>query len=218
MDPYKIKMRETKPYSSMNKENKLHEQQFKPAGSVKSFSTVSPYMPPSFPKKESRRDKSGEVRTGPPNFVTNPPRKGNGAATPGVLFTKMHYEHIPDPYSSKDDERTRQRYISSSLVYDKEKPYTSATHPSNRTFTEDKDIYDQKAEIKAKPAAKRRYVGYKHEFAFKPTSHGKKGINCTLGRMPSYHEQSMPILTKRRMSKDDERPGWKPPTTKRSVP
>lgn len=59
-------------------------------------------------KNRNFRDAEGAVKTAPRNFTTIPPKKGDPATTPGVLFSKTYYEHMKDPYDTAKEIRRKE--------------------------------------------------------------------------------------------------------------
>lgn len=105
-DPSKFKLREGKKDGHVG----VHEHNFRPAGTVpkkvtSDFDHKSDYVP----VNKCRKDPEGGVRTDPPNFVTNPPKKGNSATTPGVLLQKDYYDFIENPYDRRKELLKKER-------------------------------------------------------------------------------------------------------------
>mmetsp|Transcript_11889 Transcript_11889/g.11938 ORF Transcript_11889/g.11938 Transcript_11889/m.11938 type:complete len:187 (-) Transcript_11889:19-579(-) len=126
-----------------------------------------------------RKLPDGSVYTEPRNFLTNPPKKGEAASTPGVLIGG-YPEHQADPYNRKDQLAREQAKRDKAKM--QEQPFKSMVY-GEKPFFDDKSTYggeNPKGRVK-RPST---YAGIQHDRAFIPPNPMREG--STLAPFPEH--------------------------------
>jgi hypothetical protein len=173
---------------TLNKERakkmiETHEVAFKPGGPVKEKVAIYPHESDYVERKKNFRDpESHEVKVGPKNFMTNPPKKGEANSTPGVLLGG-DLPHEPDPYGRKDQMARDERLRNQAKM--PQAPFKNMSHGA-REFADVTTTYGLDVEIKPKkPQVKAK--AYSHDHPFVPSNPAKTGLtDKTLAPFPEY--------------------------------
>jgi hypothetical protein len=160
-------------------------------------------------------DKPSEVLHEPRQMVTNPPRKGYGATTPGVIFGPgpkpgesplgryggKEFEHVPDPYDLARQKEMADRKAGAEMMEGRA-PFRSVSHAcdffdgckgvaSSKIYSEDPRVPERKPkEPDFLPVTER---------AFFPSAAPKSGPLGTFAKFPKYMED--PLEEKMKLAK-----------------
>lgn len=198
-------MRDSKPLTQPAE----HDRPFKPTRHVQQpLKLAHEHMQADNHVKKNFRNEDGEVITEPRNFTTMPAKKGN-CTSKGATFGGMA-EHMADDYNyPKVISRKELDYHLSKL---QDVPFKNrARRTPNGNFNSDLQVYDQKPEIKAKPAPERKKnqceLGI-HDKPFFPARPPKTGYNKTLEKFPEYKENPLKFISRQPVN-EDAPPAWK---------
>ena len=187
---------------------KFHDNVWKPAANVEEPVSLFPHEASERHVKINRKLPDGGIRIDPINFLTSPPKKGNAAATPGILLGPIP-EHLVDEYDRKlktarDEAKiSRARRVGGAF---------KSMDFGNKTFNDDKSIYGGNF-LKKDVKRPRTMSVAPHDRPFYPSNPGKK--EATIGPYPEHIADPPPVKVRKQPS---EAPAWKVTTVERSKP
>lgn len=159
---------------------------FKPAGPPKETVSPFPHEVSETHRKKNFRDAEGAVVVGPKNVRTSPPKKGEGASTPGVLFSGL--PAVSEPYERKHQlVLEEQERAKAGNRHDH--PFKGISH-GDRTFHNNVKTFGKVEQPARSPHRPLSVPVAEHDHPFKPSSPAKKGIHdMTIGGFPEYKPQ-----------------------------
>jgi hypothetical protein len=204
-DPYKPPHKRTIKSSTDNIKRPT-EAPFKLGSEYKPVAAPYEYIPSPPQAKISRKLSDGSVATGPKNFLTSPPKKGNplqtsqgGGFNSNTTYISEHYDRVKEMH--RDEIRKHNEKSNGPF-----KTYSSG----GNTFNPDKSVYNS---IDGVPAKKEKPKSPKQkiEKPFYPSSPPKQGIIERTFSKPNEYI-SDPISFPVRKSEPEKAP-WKTTTT-----
>ena len=176
---------------------------FKPAGPPKQAVSLFPHEAADIHRKKHFRDAEGAVVVGPKNVRTSPAKKGEGASTPGVLFSGL--PAVSEAYERKHklqlEEQERMK------AANRHERAFRGISPGDRPFNNNIKTFGKVDQPARSPRRPLSVPVAEHDRPFKPASPAKKGLlDMTIGRFPEYKPQGEP--RKQPRSASDER-RWK---------
>lgn len=170
-----------------------HEANFKPAKTIQrkvkaDFEHMSDYKAVS----KVRKGPDGSVITEPRNFLTNPPKKGEVGK--GTSFAGK-IEHLPDPFDRKKEFERKER--EEHLKKLQEKPFSQKVR-GRETFSTIKEAYGEDRPYPGRKPPEPHKPLMTHDVPFKPSNPPKKGYNKTLDKFPTYVEDPLRVVTRKK--------------------
>lgn len=189
-----------------------HEVAFKPGGPIKEKVSIFPHESDLVEKKKNFRDsETREVKIGPKNFMTNPPKKGEANTTPGVLLGG-YPPHETDPYDRKMQLAREERIRQNAKM--QPQPFKQMSH-GDREFADVPKTYGLDVEIQPKKV-RAKTVTSMHDKPFVPSNPAKKGVtDKTLAPFPDY--MSRQTVDKKKVVSRNEH-SWKHTYNERTKP
>jgi len=165
-------------------------------------------------RKKNFKDEDGKVKIEPPNFLTNPPKKGQvgkGTTFEGVLPYK------PDPYDHKKE--LAKKELEEHKAKCQEKPFSQKVRPKGN-FSTDLQAYGEDVQIPARKPKPARPPLMTHDHPFKPSHPPKKdAVRKTISAFPPYKEDPpKPVVRKQKAENEEERPRWRPTHNEKTRP
>lgn len=169
-------------------------------------------------KDRNYKDEDGKVKIEPRSFVTGPPKKGNPATTPGVLFQEAHYEHMPDPYDNGKMLARKEIEDHNKKLQDGKawKPMVGQSEP----FNDIEKTYGTELKFKEKKPAPKPKPQVQHDRPFRPSNPVKKGKSGaeTFEIFPEWNPEKQFTQKKKQPKVDNEKGSWKPTYNKQTRP
>ena len=162
---------------------------FKPAGSIEEKIALFPHEQTEVYKKKNFRDAEGAVVLEPKNILAIPPKKGEAASTPGLVFSSV--PAVTEPYDRKH-QLEKEEKEKSKARNKHERAFRGISH-GDRNFADNVKTFG-KIEMPARSPPRPLSVPVvEHDRPFKPANPAKKGIcDMTIGKFPEYKTGSDP--------------------------
>ena len=194
---------------------KCHDHKFKPAKHVaeRYYKASYEHMTDRVDVKKNYRDADGGVIVAPRNFYTTP---GKLAKDDNKSYFNKFPEHLPDDYNYP--KKVARKEMEDGKKLEQDKPFSQrAKHTA--LFNKDKDIYDVRTDIPAKPRKQEAPPPMVQEVAFKPAKPPRRGYSCTLEKFPAYMENPLKFTERKRpVEGEDKGPAFKSATNFKSRP
>lgn len=179
-----------------------HDVKFKPAKHVreKYYKASYEHMVDRVEVKKDYKDADGAVITAPRNFYTMPPKKGEvGKNTYFNKFPEWMVDDFNWPRKVAKNEMEEGKKL------EQEKPFSQRAKDIG-LFNKDKEVYDLKTEIPAKPRKQPMAPPMEQEFAFKPAKPPRRGYSCTFEKFPNYMENPLKFTERKIPVEGEEKP------------
>lgn len=182
----------------------IHDVKFKPAKHVieRYYKASYEHMNDRVDVKKNYRDADGAVVTSPKNFYTMPAKTSKD--DPKYYFNRQP-EHIPDDYNYP--KKLARDEMKAGKEKEQDKPFSQrAKDVGHGLFNPNKETYDLRTDIPAKPRKKDMPPPMEQEGAWKPSKPPRRGYSCTLEKFPAYMENPLKF-TERKRPVEGEEPG-----------
>jgi len=201
-DPYKHKMEKIMRDEVKDGHKGLHDVKFKPAKHVKEryYTASYEHMNERVEVKKDYRDGDGNVVLAPKNFYTMPAKNGQSGKR---CYFNGQVEHMPDDYNWP--KKLARQEMEEGKKLEQEKPFSQKAKEIG-LFNPNKEIYDVRTDIPAKPRKQEMKPPMEQEVPFKPSKPPRRGYSCTLEKFPAYMENPLKFTERKRPVEGEEKP------------